>query len=50
MSYLYQLFLLIMASWLNTYKPCSVKELRRVDLNDEKYAGNETDFSAGQPV
>lgn len=50
MSYLYQLFLLIMDSQLNNYKPCSVTELERVDLKNEKYAGNKTGLPAGQPI
>ena len=50
MSYLYQLVLLIMDSQLNIYKPCSVTELERVDLKNEKYAGNETGLPAGQPI
>lgn len=50
MSYLYQLFLLIMDSQLNIYKPSSVTELERVDLKNEKYAGNVTDLPACQPI
>lgn len=50
MSYLYQLFLLIMDSQLNIYKPCSVTELERVDMKIEKYAGNETGLHAGEPI
>lgn len=50
MSYLYQLFLLIMDSQLNIYKPSSVTELESVDLKNEKYAGNVTDLPACQPI
>lgn len=49
-SYLHPLFLLIMDSQLNIYKPSSVTELERVDLKNEKYPGNVTDLPACQPI
>jgi len=48
--YLYQLFLLIMDSQLNIYKPCSVTLQERGDLKNEKYTVKETGLPAGQSI